>query len=81
MPRGGYREGSGRKKGEPSQVIRVPSFLVDHVKGLIARYKSDPELYQAVFSMSHEEVLSHTSRPVVRSGFTKKPSSKRKKKK
>jgi len=37
--RGGKREGSGRKKGEPTKTIRVPESLIDEVKKLIERHK------------------------------------------
>ncbi|WP_047879348.1 hypothetical protein [Photobacterium aquae] len=73
MSRGGAREGAGRKKGEPTEVIRVPVFLVEHIKSLITRYKQDPELYREVFSMSDSEVMSRVRAPVrTRSCFTKK---------
>lgn len=84
MSSGGVRPGAGRKKGEPTEVIRVPAFLVSHVKGLISRYKDNPQLYREVFSMSHSEVLnaayghSVEQEPLIRSKFTKKPASKRK---
>jgi len=32
---GGKRKGSGRKKGEPTKVMRVPVSLMAHVKMLI----------------------------------------------
>jgi hypothetical protein len=41
--RGGFRKGSGRKKGEPSTVVRVPNGLLSEVKRLIDSYKSNPE--------------------------------------
>lgn len=51
MASGGFRLGSGRKKSEPTTVIRVPIFLAEHIKGLISRYKQDPEAYQEMFTM------------------------------
>lgn len=87
MASGGVRIGAGRKKGEPTEVIRVPAFLVEHVRGLISRYKDNPQLYREVFSMSHSDALSAAYRnsieqsPLIRSKFTKKPASKRKKRK
>ncbi|AZS26235.1 hypothetical protein DYL72_15910 [Vibrio anguillarum] len=38
---GGKREGSGRKKSEGSEVIRVPSQLVPQVKKMIEEYKNN----------------------------------------
>ncbi|MDF1583176.1 MAG: hypothetical protein P1P78_07680 [Methyloprofundus sp.] len=37
--RGGKREGSGRKKGEETKVMRIPTNLVDEVNKLIAAHK------------------------------------------
>ena len=51
MASGGFRVGSGRKKSEPTEVIRVPVFLVEHIKGLVSRYKQDPESYREMFTM------------------------------
>jgi hypothetical protein len=41
--RGGFRLGSGRKKSEPTTVIRVPVGALPAVKQLIESYKSTPE--------------------------------------
>lgn len=38
---GGPREGAGRKKGEGSKLIRIPTQLVERVESLITKYKSD----------------------------------------
>ncbi|RYU41118.1 hypothetical protein ERW49_18800 [Aliivibrio finisterrensis] len=38
---GGSRCGAGRKKGEGSKLVRVPSQLVGKVETLISKYKSD----------------------------------------
>ncbi len=45
--RGGFRKGSGRKKGEPSTVVRVPNGILSEVQGLIESYKSNPEPFKA----------------------------------
>ena len=45
--RGGFRVGSGRKKGEPSTVVRVPNGLLPEVQRLIESYKSNPEPFKA----------------------------------
>ncbi|ELB2865172.1 hypothetical protein QNE90_004856, partial [Vibrio alginolyticus] len=39
--RGGFRVGSGRKKGEPSTVVRVPDGILAEVQRLIEAYKSN----------------------------------------
>jgi len=36
---GGYREGSGRKKKEPTKVIRVPEKWIPNIKDFIERMK------------------------------------------
>lgn len=36
---GGFRAGSGRKKGEPSTVVRVPNSILPDVVLLISEYK------------------------------------------
>lgn len=38
--RGGFRPGSGRKKGEPTTVVRVPNGVLSDVKALIDSYKA-----------------------------------------
>ena len=38
--RGGFRVGSGRKKGESSTVVRVPNGILSEVRSLIDSYKS-----------------------------------------
>ncbi|EGQ9765833.1 hypothetical protein FWP46_25960 [Vibrio alginolyticus] len=45
--RGGFRVGSGRKKGEPSTVVRVPDGILAEVQRLIEAYKSNPEPFKA----------------------------------
>lgn len=45
--RGGFRVGSGRKKGEPSTVVRVPNGILPEVQRLIESYKSNPEPLKA----------------------------------
>jgi hypothetical protein len=80
MSSGGVRVGAGRKKGEPTEVIRVPSCLVAHFNELIGYYKNDPYTYHAYrnfFSLRHQ--MLNDSGPLIRSKFTKKAASKRKK--
>ncbi|MFV8423827.1 hypothetical protein, partial [Vibrio parahaemolyticus] len=43
----GFRVGSGRKKGEPSTVVRVPDGILAEVQRLIEAYKSNPEPFKA----------------------------------
>jgi hypothetical protein len=38
---GGSRTGSGRKKGEGSKLIRVPTSLIDQVEMLITKHRND----------------------------------------
>ena len=45
--RGGFRVGSGRKKGDPSTVVRVPDGILAEVQRLIEAYKSNPEPFKA----------------------------------
>ncbi|USD64190.1 hypothetical protein [Vibrio sp. SCSIO 43136] len=41
---GGRRQGSGRKKREKTEVIRVPASLVDEFKQRIAQYKKEQQV-------------------------------------
>lgn len=40
---GGFRVGSGRKKGEGSTIVRVPNGVLFEVRQVIDRYKASPE--------------------------------------
>lgn len=83
---GGSRPGAGRPKGVGSKSIRVPSPLVDYVEWLVISYKANPDNFTHLFSMmtnpmSPLHVASLDLNPVLKSKYTKKPASRRKKKK
>nr|WP_278987185.1 hypothetical protein [Plesiomonas shigelloides] len=44
MSRGGVRVGAGRKKGEPTKMIRVPESIAPMISGLISAYRSQSDL-------------------------------------
>ena len=43
IKRGGFRVGSGRKKGEGSTIVRVPNGVLFEVRQVIDRHKASPE--------------------------------------
>lgn len=67
MASGGFRVGSGRKKGEPTVVMRVPEALSVHIAKLINNYKAGPAEYLKMISMTPEEYFR--SLPALRSSF------------
>ncbi|WP_063668343.1 hypothetical protein [Aliivibrio fischeri] len=67
MASGGYRVGSGRKKGEPTVVMRVPEALSAHIAKLIGNYKLCPAEYLKMISMTPEEYFK--SLPSLRTSF------------
>lgn len=80
MASGGLRLGSGRKKSEPTTVIRVPVFLAEHIKGLISRYKQDPEPYREMFTMGAVAYHRAKAKEIKKLCNPTKSASKRKKK-
>lgn len=58
MASGGSRIGAGRKKSEPTKVIRIPEFLVEEVMLLVSRYKQDPNAFVAELNNSKSKKLA-----------------------
>lgn len=81
MGSGGSRVGSGRKKGEPTVVMRVPDALSVHIKKLIGNYKSSPAEYLKMISMTPEEYFKSISSLKSSFGIERKVGKKKKKRK
>lgn len=78
--RGGVRVGAGRKKGEPTKMVRVPESIVPMISGLISAYRSQsdldvlsaisPELHARFTSIVDDLYLSDDVRSEVVSRYT-----------
>lgn len=81
MSRGGFREGSGRKKGESTVVVRVPAALEVDIKRMISNYKLNPAQYLNMIRMSPEEYFKSIPKLKSAFGIERKVGKKKKKRK